>query len=96
MANHVGACSDPYLSYASCWWMDIRGCSSLCNQLSQAFLKPLFLTMIMLKFHLTIRGQSINEEWDAKLTRITPKFAKIKDKVKSYLPEQATETSYSR
>lgn len=52
----------------------------------QAFLKPLFLIMIMIKFHVTIRGQAINEEWDAKLTQITPKFTKIKDKIAGYLP----------
>lgn len=62
----------------------------------QAFLKPLFLTMIMLKFHLTIRGQRINEEWDTKLTRLTPKFAKIKDKIDGYLPAQAAEANYMR
>lgn len=52
----------------------------------QAFLKPLFLIMIMTKFHLTIRGQAINEEWDATLLQLTPKFAKIKEKITGYLP----------
>lgn len=52
----------------------------------QAFLKPLFLIMIMSKFHLTIRGQAIDEAWDAKLTSLTPKFAKIKEKISGYLP----------
>jgi hypothetical protein len=52
----------------------------------EAFLKPLFLIMIMIKFHVTIRGQAINEEWDAKLTQLTPKFTKIKDKIAGYLP----------
>jgi hypothetical protein len=52
----------------------------------QAFLQPLFLIMIMSKFHLTIRGQAINEEWDAKLTSLTPKFVTIKEKISGYLP----------
>jgi hypothetical protein len=49
--------------------------------------------MIMCKFHLTVRGQVINEEWDAKLTRLTPKFAKIKDKIAGHLPGPVTTTS---
>jgi len=59
----------------------------------QAFLKPLFLIMIMSKFHLTVRGQAINEEWDAKLTSITPKFVKIKEKIAGYLPGKAPATT---
>lgn len=55
----------------------------------QAFLKPLFLIMIMTKFHVVVRGQAIDEEWDAKLTKLTPKFTKIKDNIGSYLPGKA-------
>lgn len=55
----------------------------------QAFLKPLFLIMIMSKFHLTIRGQAINDEWDVTLTNLTPKFVKIKEKISAYLPGKA-------
>jgi hypothetical protein len=58
----------------------------------QAFLKPLFLTMIMCKFHLTVKGQVINEDWDAKLTRLTPKFTKIKDNIAGHLPGPAATT----
>ncbi len=55
----------------------------------QAFLKPLFLIMIMSKFHLTIRDQAINDEWDVTLTNLTPKFVKIKEKISAYLPGKA-------
>lgn len=55
----------------------------------QAFLKPLFLIMIMTKFHITIRGQAIDEGWDARLTQLTPKFVKIKEKIMGYLPGRA-------
>jgi hypothetical protein len=55
----------------------------------QAFLKPLFLIMIMSKFHLTIRGQAIDEEWDAKLTQLSPKFTTIKDRIATYRPGTA-------
>lgn len=51
-----------------------------------AVLKPLFLIMIMIKFHVAVRGQAINEEWDATLTQLTPKFTKIKEKMVGYLP----------
>jgi len=59
----------------------------------QAFLKPLFLIMIMSKFHLSIRGQAINEEWDAKLSSLTPKFGKIKEKISCYLPGRSQATT---
>ena len=55
----------------------------------EAVLKPLFLIMIMTKFHVAIRGQAINEEWDETLTRLTPKFTKIKEKMVGYLPGKA-------
>jgi hypothetical protein len=54
----------------------------------EAVLKPLFLVMIMTKFHVAIKAQPINEEWDAKLTELTPKFGQLKDKISSYLPLQ--------
>ena len=46
----------------------------------QAFLKPLFLVMVMTKFHVAVRNQSINLEWDQRLTGISAKFREIKDK----------------
>jgi hypothetical protein len=46
----------------------------------QAFLKPIFLVMVMTKFHLVVRDQPINLEWDARLSSVSSKFQEIKDK----------------
>lgn len=46
-----------------------------------AFLKPLFLIMMMCKFHVSVENQPINAEWDARLTSLSDKFRTIKDKV---------------
>jgi hypothetical protein len=50
------------------------------SNIRQAFLKPLFLVMVMTKFHLIVRHQPINLEWDARLTGVSRKFQDIKDK----------------
>jgi len=49
-----------------------------------AFLKPLFLTMVMIKFHVSVENQSINETWDDRLTSTSKKFQEIKDKAFSF------------
>ncbi len=49
-----------------------------------AFLHPLFLIMIMIKFHVSVKGQAIDETWDDRLTRASDKFVKIKDKMKGW------------
>ncbi len=46
----------------------------------QAFLKPIFLTMVMTKFHVVVRGQAINAEWDERLTSLSGKFKDLKAK----------------
>ena len=43
-----------------------------------AFLQPLFLTMIMIKFHVCVHGQAIEPEWDEQLSRISGKFGELK------------------
>lgn len=43
-----------------------------------AFLKPLFLTMMMTKFHLCVQNQPINLEWDDKLSSVSDKFRTLK------------------
>ena len=43
-----------------------------------AFLKPLFLVMITVRFHALIEGQPINEAWDARLSELTGKFDELK------------------
>jgi hypothetical protein len=50
------------------------------SNVRQAFLKPVFLVMVMTKFHVVVRNQPINLEWDERLTSLSGKFRDIKDK----------------
>ncbi len=50
------------------------------SNVRQAFLKPVFLVMIMTRFHVLVRDQAINLQWDDKLSRASRKFQEIKDK----------------
>ncbi len=52
----------------------------LASTVRAAFLKPVFLVMVMTKFHLVVQGQAINAEWDERLTALSGKFRAIKDK----------------
>ncbi|NCC52581.1 MAG: hypothetical protein EOM20_15370 [Spartobacteria bacterium] len=54
-----------------------------------AFLKPLFLIMVMTTFHVCAEGQSINLEWDARLTKLSGKFKQIKDKAAAWIKPSA-------
>jgi hypothetical protein len=51
--------------------------------LRAAFLEPLFLTMMMIKFHVSVHGQAINLEWDDNLSRISTKFVELKRRIGS-------------
>jgi hypothetical protein len=46
----------------------------------QAFVKPALLVMVMTKFHVVVRNQAINLEWDQRLSSVSRKFQDIKDK----------------
>jgi hypothetical protein len=46
----------------------------LAGPLRAAFVKPLFLIMMMVRFHATIEGQAINAEWDARLEALSDRF----------------------
>jgi hypothetical protein len=50
-----------------------------------AFLKPLFLTMVMVKFHATANGQAINPEWDGRLSDVSDKFRELKQKADGWM-----------
>jgi len=50
------------------------------SNVRQAFLKPIFLVMVMTKFHVVVRNQSINMEWDGRLSSVSSKFTEIKNK----------------
>jgi hypothetical protein len=49
--------------------------------LRAAFLEPLFLTMIMIKFHVSVHGQAINLEWDERLSQVSGKFVELKNHI---------------
>ncbi|MGA3002319.1 MAG: hypothetical protein ABSE20_11365 [Acetobacteraceae bacterium] len=46
----------------------------LAGPLRAAFLKPVFLIMMMVRFHALIENQPINQEWDARLATVSDKF----------------------
>ncbi len=46
----------------------------LAGPLRAAFVKPIFMTMMMVRFHAAIEGQPINPEWDARLSEISGQF----------------------
>lgn len=46
----------------------------LAGPLRAAFVKPLFLIMMMVRFHGAIEGQPINPEWDARLAAVSDGF----------------------
>lgn len=60
------------------------------SNVRQAFLKPIFLVMVMTKFHVLVRNQAIDLVWDARLSGISNKFQTIKDKVVAYEAPQRT------
>jgi hypothetical protein len=49
----------------------------LAATLRAAFIKPLFLIMMMVRFHALIENQPINQEWDARLASISDKFRNL-------------------
>lgn len=57
----------------------------LAADIRSAFLKPLFLTMVMIKFHTTANSQAINPEWDARLSEASDKFRELKQKADGWL-----------
>jgi len=49
--------------------------------LRAAFLEPLFLTMVMIKFHVSVRDQPIDLVWDERLSSASKKFVELKNKI---------------
>jgi hypothetical protein len=58
----------------------------LASNVRAAFLKPIFLIMVMTKFHVQVQNQPINQEWDERLTRMSDKFRQIDEKMRGYRP----------
>jgi len=46
----------------------------LSGPIRAAFIKPVFLCMMMVRFHSAVEGQPINAEWDARLSTLSDKF----------------------
>lgn len=57
------------------------------SNVRSAFLKPLFLIMIMSKYHVMIENQPINLEWDAQLSMATDKFKELKTKAMEWVDD---------
>jgi hypothetical protein len=53
--------------------------------LRSALLQPLFLTMVMVKFHATAQNQAINLEWDGRLSQASTKFEQLKLQAESWV-----------
>ncbi len=50
-----------------------------------AFLQPLFLTMVMVKFHALTKGQPIDLEWDQRLGSASSKFGELAHKAETWV-----------
>ncbi len=49
-----------------------------------AFIKPLFLIMILVRFHTAIEGQPIRQDWVARLDELSAKFRTLGQKAQAY------------
>jgi hypothetical protein len=50
-----------------------------------AFLKPVFLIMVTVRFHELIEHQPVNQEWVARLGQLSSKFSDLGQKAQNYL-----------
>jgi hypothetical protein len=71
------------------FWFTFGFAALLAGNVRAAFFKPVFLVMIMAKFHVTIENQPINQEWDERLSRVSDKFRKIGEQARDYRAEPA-------
>jgi hypothetical protein len=83
-----------YMLPGTGWWVTLSMflfAAVFAADIHSAFLKPLFLTMVMVKFHATAHGQAINPEWDARLSDVSAKFRELKQKADGWMaPGAAT------
>jgi len=49
-----------------------------------AFIKPLFMVIILVKYHTLIEGQPINESWDGYLTGVSSQFGTLKQRAQAW------------
>jgi hypothetical protein len=63
----------------------IVGAVLFAGSVRSAFLKPLFLTMVMVKFHATAKNQPINLEWDQRLAAASTKFKELEQQAAAWV-----------
>ena len=56
-----------------------------------AFVKPLFLIMILVRFHTAIEGQAIRQDWVARLDGLSGKFRNLEQKAQTVTRGTATQ-----
>jgi hypothetical protein len=54
-----------------------------------AFVKPIFLVMIMVRFHELIEHQPINRDWIARLDQVSARFRSLGEKAAALVPSSA-------
>jgi hypothetical protein len=57
----------------------------LAGSIRSAVLHPLFLTLVMVKFHTVTQNQPINLEWDQRLSSASRKFDELKGKAEEWV-----------
>jgi hypothetical protein len=77
-----------YVVGGGAWWLTVSAfvfASIFAADVHSALLKPLFLTMVMVKFHASVQSQPINSEWDARLSDVSDKFRELKQKAEGFM-----------
>jgi type III secretion system (T3SS) inner membrane Yop/YscD-like protein len=77
-----------YMLPGTGWWITLSMfvfAGIFAADIHSALLKPLFLTMVMVKFHALAKGQAINPEWDGRLSEVSDKFRDLKQKADGWL-----------
>jgi hypothetical protein len=70
--------------------------SLLAANVRSAVLRPLFLTMVMVKFHALAQGQSIDLGWDERLNAASTKFGELEQKARAWVrPAPAARPAHS-
>ncbi len=57
----------------------------LAANVRSAFLKPLFLIMVMTRFHVSVKGQAIDVVWEARLGQVSGKFGELAGKARAWM-----------
>jgi hypothetical protein len=77
-----------YLLGGGAWWFTVSAfvfAAVFAADVHSALLKPLFLTMVMVKFHSLAQAQPINPEWDSRLSDVSDKFRELKQKAEGFM-----------